>query len=877
MVLLIILVVATSAVILARFDPSIHQRARETQTSEALARAKELLMGWAVSSNRKPGELPYPDRDNNDGNYDGEADCFTGDANIGLLMGRFPWRGEAGCTGSLIIHDGQDITDGYGARLWYAVSQNLVRNPGPGAAPLNSNLVDLDPPPFPWLQVRDGEGNIVSDRVAAVIIAPGPALEGQDRSGATPPIDEFLETFDQAGDTVGNIDNDGCPDVAAGCADSLGEDFYIHQSDEFNDRLIYITIDELMPRVEKRVAELVASALRNYQNGYGRFPWLAEFREPLALEPRIQGTAGNTSAGNTLKDSSYDFVAVGVQGGDLVHNVTDGSLGVVDTVGIPDNQTLTVGALSGGVGNTFAGSDFYQILLRGRPVAANATIEGTADTGTAGDELKETASNLVELAIPPGSVLENLTGGGASLASRVSFSAGTSTVEIVGDIGLTVGNKYRFRASYGRADAGSAGDTLVDDEVDFADLRVQQEDPIINHSDGSLGLVATVTLPNQLIVRHLLGGTSDAFAPGDGWELGRQFSVEGTRFGLLPVHAVGRPYISAFTLDWNVTGGILELCSGAATLTLERQHTFQLKDAVESGSRSFPPGACQWTHPRGVYCETVETITPFSLTVTADEESPSGCTVAGTFTDVGEVTERTYRLWLRFNGSEFVVEPSGDIRTRSVCIGYDPVSPFCVSGTEADVTLDGQVEGQLTVQDYAGASEVGRGEWTISGTSTGWSGWMRVSGLRLDFMPQTELVNEDIDGDGDVDEQDVVDLPPWFFQQGWERLVAVAISDDEDPDGAGNCAGAGNCLNLVDESGTVIRNDVEALVLVAGQAQASVGPGPFPQDRAQGIQCSAANTVDCYLEGENADTDDEFFWFGVDHDGLNDVMRIVTP
>jgi len=68
------------------------------------------------------------------------------------------------------------------------------------------------------------------------------------------------------------------------------------------------------------------------------------------------GTAG--AGGLTHTNSGRDFGADGVLPGYIVRNVTDGSIGIVDTVG---TTTFTVKQLEGGAGNNFDTSDVVEI------------------------------------------------------------------------------------------------------------------------------------------------------------------------------------------------------------------------------------------------------------------------------------------------------------------------------------------------------------------------------------------------------------------------------------------------------------------------------------------------------------------------------------
>ena len=73
----------------------------------------------------------------------------------------------------------------------------------------------------------------------------------------------------------------------------------------------------------------------------------------------IRGTAGPGSANLTLADPTADFIARGIAGGDLVENLSDGSIGRVDAVAGP--AVLTVSGLNFGSTGSFSENDVYRL------------------------------------------------------------------------------------------------------------------------------------------------------------------------------------------------------------------------------------------------------------------------------------------------------------------------------------------------------------------------------------------------------------------------------------------------------------------------------------------------------------------------------------
>ncbi|MEZ5614762.1 MAG: hypothetical protein R3E35_06050 [Rhodocyclaceae bacterium] len=188
----IILVMGALTYLLSGFSPDLSDASRERKTQEALAQAREALIGYALKyresqPDRMYGYLPLPDlgssRNNNVGcTLEGcDANTFTGlafDANgIGpSVVGRFPWRTLG--TGPL--------RDANGECLWLIVSSlhsRIHAAPFPYLPPMNwDTLGQFD------IVVANGGAALASalagahERPVAVVFSPGPPLTGQNRS-----------------------------------------------------------------------------------------------------------------------------------------------------------------------------------------------------------------------------------------------------------------------------------------------------------------------------------------------------------------------------------------------------------------------------------------------------------------------------------------------------------------------------------------------------------------------------------------------------------------------------------------------------------------------------------------------------------------------
>ena len=285
-------------------------KARQNEkTMSALGDAKLALIAWAVNNLNRPGLMPYPDR-NGDGNYDGNSDCYTTTTltgNYDKLLGKLPWRAadDANCT-TLISGIGREFKDSTGEPLWYAVSRNIVYDYKTSVYPvINPSIIDNNL--YPWLEVYDKNGQLISNKVAAIIIAPGAPLDNQDRSSGIADATNYLDTFNlQVGGGAKSNRTYAVPD----------EDFYIGEnsgsvrSDNttyqqpyyFNDKLIYITIDELMAEVEKRAAGEVRAVLQKYYKNNNFYPYAAALGSTTNPNQCVQGNLQGLLPINTPSD-----------------------------------------------------------------------------------------------------------------------------------------------------------------------------------------------------------------------------------------------------------------------------------------------------------------------------------------------------------------------------------------------------------------------------------------------------------------------------------------------------------------------------------------------------------------------------------------------
>jgi hypothetical protein len=243
LVLLIVIVLGAASLLVSKLGKLNTFLQRDQHTMIALAEAKSALLGWSVAHPVRSGLMPFSDR-SSDGLYDGMSDC-TAVITINNLIGRLPRFNDDLTTFPPPCDDTQQglgllPSDGAGEVLWVAVSPKLVYDnadsdgDGDPYPVIDATLLAL--PNSNWFRLFDASGALLSERVAVVIIAPGSPVDGQQRIGAAG-IGHYLDSVTIGATTYSNAD--------------LSRDFIAADPGvNFNDRLVTITIDELLNQVD---------------------------------------------------------------------------------------------------------------------------------------------------------------------------------------------------------------------------------------------------------------------------------------------------------------------------------------------------------------------------------------------------------------------------------------------------------------------------------------------------------------------------------------------------------------------------------------------------------------------------------------------------
>lgn len=233
LLLLLALTLAFSVAAWRYFSSDMLRNQKMERTVQALATAKAALLARAAMDDNRPGSLPCPDIDN-DGTANGTVPNDVCEDE--LYIGRFPHR----------TLEMDDLRDGDGERLWYALSPNFRDADG----------IDIN-------STTPSEINLNGDsETIAVVFSAGKPLAGQITRSSNS-VSDYLESNPAADSKTfiaGNI------------------------TENFNDLAISIRKDEWLKLIAPRILDLVrgpdnpansgnpVSGLRAYHKDHGEFP-----------------------------------------------------------------------------------------------------------------------------------------------------------------------------------------------------------------------------------------------------------------------------------------------------------------------------------------------------------------------------------------------------------------------------------------------------------------------------------------------------------------------------------------------------------------------------------------------------------------------------
>ena len=352
LVLALVLLAAAVCVAFALAIPTLGVAAqRDAESDRALAQAREALIAYAaerpINTAVGPGYLPCPDLDD-DGWAESTCGSLNGDIGQEQRLGRLPWK-------TLGL---PDLRDGYGERLWYAVS---TRHKGLLNCAGSRACVDMSPDSaIGTITVRDPSGLVVHDGTStdlyavdrggalAVVIAPGPRITRLAAGSGQASAEQLRECGPLECDPYGKCLLEP-PSRVAKCHPAnfldkapegrhAGEDNadFVDRSDAagrarntngfiqgpirdsegsiaVNDRVAVIAYRDVMPRVMRRVAVEVAQCLVYYAarpENDGRYPTPAPACRQDMADTAIAWSDGDSVVFGRVPDTPFTHTRV---------------------------------------------------------------------------------------------------------------------------------------------------------------------------------------------------------------------------------------------------------------------------------------------------------------------------------------------------------------------------------------------------------------------------------------------------------------------------------------------------------------------------------------------------------------------------------------
>lgn len=245
LVMLVILVVGAAALMLNALNSTTTRLARDRITADALAQAKEALIGYAITygdtNSNVNGFFPCPDQGQNL-TQDGEAKSSCAVKNVSSI-GKLPWK-TLGLS---------PLKDGNGDCLWYAVSGTYKNNP-------DTDLMNWDNNGLFQIMAPDGvsflAGSSADNQPVAIIFSPGPPIGTQIRTPAinTPSCGGNYTTTDYLDNDTIHVINNATVSAAANTVTKFisGQVKDLSGNQLVNDLLLIISRDDVFNAIKKR-------------------------------------------------------------------------------------------------------------------------------------------------------------------------------------------------------------------------------------------------------------------------------------------------------------------------------------------------------------------------------------------------------------------------------------------------------------------------------------------------------------------------------------------------------------------------------------------------------------------------------------------------
>jgi type II secretory pathway pseudopilin PulG len=280
-ILVIIVLLAASGALFSVLDGRSVKIERDQKTAAVLAEAKQALIGFAIAKMpvATAGYLPNPDFHLSPIIPEGSQVGVAAAVDISVL-GKFPWY-------SL---NTPPLKDGWNECLWYVVSGRSKTNPK--TAVYNWDTLGQ-------INVIDAGGNTLARNLAALIVSPGAALSGQDRSqvaadtpqcGGSYDAINYLDPYDAGSAIAGSVNYFAASTNHRQAANSNNKVFVLAQNAHYNDRLVFVSIDDIFRPLMRR-SDFAAQIT-------------ALLADPYLQTVGISGSKGNGSVNCALTSAS---------------------------------------------------------------------------------------------------------------------------------------------------------------------------------------------------------------------------------------------------------------------------------------------------------------------------------------------------------------------------------------------------------------------------------------------------------------------------------------------------------------------------------------------------------------------------------------------
>jgi len=264
LILAVIMILAFATFAVSKLSINDVKIKKVIKTQAVLKEAKEALIAYVMSypelkvssTVRGPGYFPCPDLADVNGVLDGKSQSGCNPAGV-VIPGHYPWK----TIGSL------DFKDTANESLWYAVSETFDNTGNPPPDVINVDTVGS-------ISLRKNDGSLKNNAttntgIVAIIIAPGKALtrlDGytQNRNGDPNNAVDYLDIKNGEDNAVFTHNSE---------QGFIQGDFQLDTNNVgFNDEIIAITYNDIMPLIQKRVAAQMKKAIIDFRANCNVYP-----------------------------------------------------------------------------------------------------------------------------------------------------------------------------------------------------------------------------------------------------------------------------------------------------------------------------------------------------------------------------------------------------------------------------------------------------------------------------------------------------------------------------------------------------------------------------------------------------------------------------